>query len=124
MALQMKGDIDTYITTFDNLLAKAGWTRGEEAVDFFQKGLEDGVKREILCRQTWPTTLQEWQEVARDETNCYKARQSLLGQCQGKPPFQSIFRDTLRCNWTTSKPQQLRRDPNMMDIDTLEIQAQ
>jgi hypothetical protein len=27
MTLQMKkGDIDTYITTFDNLLAKAGWT--------------------------------------------------------------------------------------------------
>jgi hypothetical protein len=27
MALQMKGgDINTYITTFDNLLAKAGWT--------------------------------------------------------------------------------------------------
>jgi hypothetical protein len=40
MALQMKrGDIDTYIATFDNLLAKAGWTRGEEAADFFQKGL-------------------------------------------------------------------------------------
>ena len=38
------GDIDMYITMFDNLLAKAGWTRGEEAVDFFQKELEDGVK--------------------------------------------------------------------------------
>jgi Retrotransposon gag protein len=49
MGLQMKGgDIDTYIATFDNLLTKAGWTRGEEAADFFQKGLEDGVKREVL----------------------------------------------------------------------------
>ena len=74
MGLQMKGgDIDTYIATFDNLLVKAGWTRGEEAADFFQKGLEDGVKHEILRRQTWPTTLQEWQEAARDETNQYKA---------------------------------------------------
>jgi hypothetical protein len=74
MSLQMKeGDIDTYIATFDNLLSKAGWTRGEEAADFFQKGLEDRVKREVLQRQTWPTTLQEWQEAARDETNCYKA---------------------------------------------------
>jgi hypothetical protein len=42
------GDIDTYIATFDNLLTKARWTRGEEAADFFQKGLEDGVKREVL----------------------------------------------------------------------------
>jgi hypothetical protein len=80
MTLQMKeGDIDTYIATFDNLLAKAGWTRGEEAADFFQKGLEDGVKCEVLRRPTWPITLQEWQEAARDETNHYKARQSLLG---------------------------------------------
>jgi Retrotransposon gag protein len=61
MTLQMKGgDIDTYIATFDNLLAKAGWTRGEEATDFFQKGLDDGVKCEVLRRQTWPVTLQEW----------------------------------------------------------------
>jgi Retrotransposon gag protein len=65
MGLQMKGgDIDTYIATFDNLLAKAGWTRGEEAADFFQKGLEDRVKREVLRRPTWPVTLQEWQEAA------------------------------------------------------------
>jgi hypothetical protein len=65
MTLQMKGgDIDMYIATFDNLLAKAGWTRGEEAADFFQKGLEDGVKCEVLHRQAWPVTLQEWQEAA------------------------------------------------------------
>jgi hypothetical protein len=53
MTLQMKeGDIDTYIATFNNLLAKAGWTWGEEAADFFQKGLADGVKRKVLRRQT------------------------------------------------------------------------
>jgi Retrotransposon gag protein len=50
MTLQMKGgDINTYIATFNNLLTKAGWTQGEEATDFFQKALEDGVKCEILC---------------------------------------------------------------------------
>ena len=65
MTLQMKGgDIDTYIAMFDNLLAKAGWTHGEEAADFFQKGLEDRVKRKVLHRQTWLVTLQEWQEAA------------------------------------------------------------
>jgi hypothetical protein len=121
MTLQMKGgDIDTYIATFDNLLAKAGWTRGEEAADFFQKGLDDGVKREVLRRQTWPVTLQEWQEAARDETNRYKARQSLLGQKSSCLPYQNFTRDIARCNWT-AKPQP-RRDPNMMDIDTTEIQ--
>jgi hypothetical protein len=124
MTLQMKGgDIDTYIPTFNNLLAKAGWTRGEEAADFFQKGLEDRVKREVLRRQAWPVTLQEWQEAARDETNRYKARQSLLGQKSNHLPYQNYAQDTARRNWT-AKPQQPHRDPNMMDVDATEIQVQ
>jgi hypothetical protein len=118
-----EGDIDTYIATFDNLLAKAGWTRGEEAVDFFQKGLADGVKHEVLHRQTWPITLQEWQEAARDETNHYKARQSLLGQKSSCLPYQNFTHNIAHRNWT-AKPQQPRRDPNMMDVDNAEIQAQ
>jgi hypothetical protein len=122
MALKMTaGDIDTYIATFDNLLAKAGWTRGEEAADFFQKGLPDGVKREVLRRPTWPVTLQEWQEASRDETNRYKARQSLLGQGAARPAYQNYTRDVARRNWT-AKPQP-RRDPNAMDVDAMEIQA-
>jgi hypothetical protein len=105
MTLQMKGgDIDTYIATFNNLLAKAGWTRGEEAADFFQKGLEDGVKRKVLCRLTWLITLQEWQDAARDETNHYKARQLLLGQKSSRLPYQNFTRDVARHNWT-AKPQ-------------------
>jgi Ty3 transposon capsid-like protein len=124
MTLQMKGgDIDTYITTFNNLLAKAGWTREEEAVDFFQKGLEDGVKWEVLRRQAWPVTLQEWQEAARDETNRYKAQQLLLGQKSNHLPYQNFTHDIACCNWM-AKLQQQCRDPNMMDIDTAEIQAQ
>ena len=121
MTLQMKGgDIDTYIATFDNLLAKAGWTQGEEAADLFQKGLEDGVKREVLHRPTWPITLQEWQEAAQDETNHYKARQSLLGQKSSCLPYQNFTCDVAHRNWM-AKPQP-RRDPNMMDVDAVEIQ--
>ena len=123
MTLQMKGgDIDTYIATFNNLLAKAGWTRGKEAADFFQKGLEDGVKREVLHRQVWPVTLQEWQEATRDETNRYEARQSLLGQKSSRLPYQNYTHNIARHNWT-AKPQP-RRDPNMMDVDAAEIQVQ
>ena len=41
MSLYLKdGDIDTYIATFDNLIAKVGWTRGEETANIFQKGLD------------------------------------------------------------------------------------
>jgi hypothetical protein len=68
--------------------------------------------------------LQEWQEVARDETNWYKARQSLLGQQQSQLLFQNVATDTLRRMWNAPKPQQQQRDPNMMDIDAMDIQAQ
>ena len=60
MSLRLKdGDIDTYIATFDNLIAKVGWMRGEETADVFQKGLDRGVMHAILNQPTWPTTLNE-----------------------------------------------------------------
>jgi hypothetical protein len=65
--------------------------------------------------------LQEWQEATRDETNRYKARQSLLGQKGFRLPYQNYTRDAAHRNWTT-KPQP-HRDPNMMDIDAAELQA-
>jgi hypothetical protein len=75
----------------------------------------------VLRRPTWPVTLQEWQEASRDETNRYKARQSLLGQKNAQPAYQNYTRDVARRNWT-AKPQP-RRDPNAMDVDAMEIQA-
>jgi Retrotransposon gag protein len=83
MSLCLKdGDIDTYIATFDNLVAKIGWTRGEETAHIFQNGLDRGVMGAILDRPTWPITLDEWQHAARDETNRYKARKAILGKQQ------------------------------------------
>jgi hypothetical protein len=65
--------------------------------------------------------LQEWQEAARDETNRYKARQSLLGQKSTRLPYQNFTCDVAWRNWT-AKPQP-HHDPNMMDIDSAELQA-
>ena len=49
MSLHLKdSDIDTYITTFDNLVAKVGWIRGEETADMFQRGLDQGIMHTIL----------------------------------------------------------------------------
>jgi hypothetical protein len=62
-------DINTYIATFDNLIAKTGWMRGEETADMFQKGLDQGTMHAILNQPTWPTTLDKWQNAARDKTN-------------------------------------------------------
>jgi hypothetical protein len=63
--------------------------------------------------------LQEWQEAAQDETNRYKARQSLLGQKGFRLLYQNYTRDMAHRNWM-AKPQP-RHDPNMMDIDAAEL---
>jgi Zinc knuckle len=62
----------------------------------------------ILNRPTWPTTLDEWQDVARDETNRHKARKAILG---GRQPLHHV------------KPQQQyqpQHDPDAMEVNIIE----
>jgi Retrotransposon gag protein len=112
MNLRLKdGDIDTYIATFDNLVSKLGWARGEETAHVFQNGLDRGVMGAILDRPTWPVTLDEWQYAARDETNRHKARKAILGK---QRPQHHI---------TTQQQQHYQppRDPDAMEVDRIYI---
>ena len=110
MNLRLKdGDIDTYIATFDNLVAKVGWTRGEETAHVFQNGLDRGVMGTILDRPTWPVTLDEWQHAARDETNRYKARKAIMGRRQ--PQYHVTIQQ---------QHYQPPHDPNAMEVNAIE----
>ena len=109
MSLRLNdGDIDTYIATFDNLVTKVGWARGEETAHVFQNRLDRGIMGTILDRPTWPTTLDEWQHAARDETNWHKARKAILGKRQPQ-------------QYTNTQQQyyQPSRDPNAMEVDII-----
>ena len=110
MSLCLKdGDIDTYIATFDNLVAKVSWMRGEETAHVFQNGLDRGVMGTILDRPTWPITLDKWQSTARDETNRYKARKAILG---GRQPPRHIH--------IPQQYYQPPRNPNAMEVNIIE----
>jgi len=64
--LKMDGDlIDDYISTFENLLSRGEIPRSEVgAIEKFKDGLKYGILVTILRRDTWPTTIDEWEEAA------------------------------------------------------------
>ena len=62
MQLEMKGwDIDTYITTFNRLVAHAGWSASNKGImEKFQNGLAWWLALDIMHKyENIPTTLDE-----------------------------------------------------------------
>jgi hypothetical protein len=67
--LKMDGNlIDDYISSFENLLSRGEIPRSEVgAIEKFKDGLKYGILATILRRDTWPITIDEWEEAARRE---------------------------------------------------------
>ena len=62
-------NVDTYIATFNQLALAARWEADAlGTIDKFADGLKDNVHRRVLNRETEPTTMEEWQDAARKET--------------------------------------------------------
>jgi hypothetical protein len=85
MQLTMKGlDIDTYITTFDRLVACAGWSASDKGImEKFQNRLVQWLALNIMQKyQDIPATLDEWKTAAKKEVLCnaqIKAEMPLQG---------------------------------------------
>ena len=80
--LEMKEDnIDKYIAKFENLLRKGEIPWDDVATLFqFKEGLRKGVHAAILKRDTWPTTLDKWQQSARREVRRFGIMKESLGE--------------------------------------------
>ena len=80
--LEIKGDnIDEYIAKFKNLLRKGEIPRDDVAALFrFKGGLRKGLHAAILKRDTWPTTLDDWQEYAQREVRCFTIMKESLDE--------------------------------------------
>jgi Retrotransposon gag protein len=63
-----KGDIDTYITSFNKLLTQAGYKDDElGALNMFKKGLPGPLNVRIINNtSTAPQNLKDWQKAARE----------------------------------------------------------
>ena len=73
MQLEMKGwDIDTYIATFDCLVARARWAASDKGVmEKFRNGLVRWLALDIMHKyNNIPTTLDDWKAAAKKEILC------------------------------------------------------
>ena len=73
MQLEMKGwDIDIYITTFDQLVACAGWSTSNKGVmEKFRNGLVQWLALDIMHKyDNIPATLDNWKATAKKEILC------------------------------------------------------
>jgi hypothetical protein len=66
MALKMhKSDIDTYISTFENLVREAGYNRDAKGtVHLFAQGLCPDLLRTLIYLPAIPVTMDQWQDKA------------------------------------------------------------
>jgi hypothetical protein len=61
-------DVDEYIAVFKDFLTKIDYRRSDFGViKKFKHGLKKWIVSKILSKDKWPTTLEEWEEVARRE---------------------------------------------------------
>ena len=70
MQLEMKGwDINTYIATFDWLVARAGWSTSDKGVmENFRNGLAWWLALNIMHKyENIPATLDEWKTATKKE---------------------------------------------------------
>ena len=119
----MKEDnIDEYIAKFENLLRKGEIPRDDVAALFrFKGGLRKGVHAAILKRDTWPTTLDEWQQAARREVRRFGIMRESLGESG------NYNLSTKQAKWKTAAQQfrssgKQRRDEAVpMEIDSAQV---
>ena len=80
MALKMhKSDIDTYISTFENLVTEAGYNHdAKETVHLFAQGLCPDLLRTLVYLPAIPTTMDQWQDKSHEEIKNNATREMML----------------------------------------------
>jgi Retrotransposon gag protein len=125
--LRMKDElVDNYITMFNSLAAKVGWElTNARTIDAFQSGLRPGMLSAIMNWDTWPDTMPQWQQVARDKVQKYLAKKAILsfhpqmgnqgnqGNLGTRNQWQRRFGQRGQGGSSSSC------DPNAMDVDAI-----
>ena len=80
------GDVGAYITAFNHLIKVVGYTDTDlGTIIKFQQGLNPKLLSRLIMLPQTPTTLQEWQQTAREQQLKYMEAQHALGQCFSDP---------------------------------------
>src|SRR5258707_1451505 len=91
-------DIDTYISSFEELLCLAEYTAGNnESTNLFLRGLPRSIATEVM-KAPFPTRYEEMKQKAIDATRSSQIIQSMFGT-------QGDSRGSNRGNWQNAPPQ-------------------
>ena len=108
--------IDDYISSFENLLSRGEIPRSEVgAIEKFKDGLKYGILAAILRRNTWPITIDEWEEAARREVRRFRVIKESLRK-KG-----DAFSHTRQSKWNNNFQSTLKQKKN--DVVPMEIDA-
>jgi len=119
MALKMfKDDLDSYISTFNNLCKQANYDcAAEGTMHIFAQGLKPSLLQAILYGQgAIPNTIIQWEDTARDEMKKHAYRQTMLNPGQAHFKWQFTQSNGNRCHRNKYVHPNDRTVP--MDIDT------
>src|SRR5712672_4257639 len=113
----MDGDlIDDYISSFENLLSRGEIPQSEVgAIEKFKDGLKYGILATILRRDTWPITIDEWEEAGRREV----CRSRVIKESLQKKG--DAFGQTRQSKWINNFQSALKQKQN--DVVPMEIDA-
>jgi hypothetical protein len=117
LTLKMKpGAIDDYIAEFERLADSAGWGRNDRGTIIqFKDGLPDALHKAVLLNvRPTPTTLEGWEDAAREQHELWVEIQASLGH-------RTPYGRQQRWQQVLGPKKQPRRDPNAMDVDGAKI---
>jgi hypothetical protein len=121
VALKMiGGDLNTYIMDFEKLAQDAGYHLDEKGpLILFRRGLPYGLHKAVVDKvHLAPVTIDQWQQAAKQQQVAYADWRALMGDTPRAP-------QDCHQHWRGALDQRnnRRRDPDTMDIDTIEINS-
>jgi Retrotransposon gag protein len=111
---QDKEGVDRYIVKFNCLLKQAGFDKDDKgSVNLFREGLIPALHKSCIQSKPPPTSMTEWQNIAKSEHQIYREIQHIRFQCRlghPTPVPKHKAQQNPTCFWRAP-------GPNAMNID-------
>lgn len=97
-----------YIARFKTLVSQSTLKQNASLIHFFEKGLKEGLRKQVYLMETLPTTIDKWYEAVTRLNNNYQRGLTFNRNPKPQKPTGGRF---------VPKPSSHRRDPDAMDVD-------
>ncbi|KAH9009604.1 hypothetical protein EDB85DRAFT_2162508 [Lactarius pseudohatsudake] len=116
-------NVDSYIATFECLASTAEWEPDAKGtIAQFKSGLHADIHRRVMYREKWPTTMDEWKEMSRNEVERMREIRSTFGPRRPNPN-QGQYQSSRSNNNQTQRTTPRNNGAVPMDVDGANISA-